>query len=269
MLEYLNSLPKAKKFWIISILVLIIIVFLVILKLKSKKNTELVFNWSSNTFEVVNTSATSSSSQNNMNTSEHDKTDVEDKKTEEKEEKKDQETDDKKWNLKDSTISIHEWDLVTISKEEKEKNKTENLMKEVDKTVLKEEQKTWSKTEITNANDIEVNRKEIKIKWNVDDLKVSYKEIHQKIKKEFDALWISEQNQYIKNANTLIWKEVFTKWNYVQKIKKLLTYINKEKKYAMIEKITQLWIKEILNWNFLTTLKTDRMLYNNAILEIM
>ena len=142
-------------------------------------------------------------------------------------------------------------------------------MKEVDKTVSEEEHKTWSKTEITNANDIEINRKEIKIKWNVNDLKVSYKEIHQNIKKEFDTLWVSEQNQYIKNANTLIWKEVFTKWNYVQKIKKLLTYINKEKKYAMIEKITQLWMKEILNWNFLTTLKTDRMLYNNAILEVM
>lgn len=265
MLEYLNSLPKAKKFWIISILVLIIIVFLVILRLKSKKNTDLVFNWSSNTFEVNTTTSTSSSSQNNINTIENDQTSVENKKTEEKEEK----IEEKKWDLKDSTISIHEWDLVTISKEEKEKNKTENLMKEVDKTVSEEENKTWSKTEITNANDIEVNRKEIKIKWNVNDLKVSYKEIHQNIKKEFDALWVSEQNQYIKNANTLIWKEVFTKWNYVQKIKKLLTYINKEKKYAMIEKITQLWIKEILNWNFLTTLKTDRMLYNNAILEVM
>ena len=172
---------------------------------------------------------------------------------------------------KDTSLTINEWEIVNISESEKDKLKTDNLQKEIIKeTIKKEEEKNlWWKTEITNANDIELSKKEIKISWDLENVKLTYNEIQKNIWKEFNKLWVSEQENIIKTLNSELWKDVFTKKNYNIKIKKILKYLTKEKEYVMIEKLTTLWIKYILNWNFLQTLKSDRMLYNNAILEIL
>lgn len=172
---------------------------------------------------------------------------------------------------KDTSLTINEWEIVNISESEKDKLKTDNLQKEIIKeTIKKEEEKNlWWKTEITNANDIELSKKEIKISWDLENVKLTYNEIQKNIWKEFNKLWVSEQENIIKTLNSELWKDVFTKKNYNIKIKKILKYLTKEKEYVMIEKLTTLWIKDILNWNFLQTLKSDRMLYNNAILEIL
>lgn len=172
---------------------------------------------------------------------------------------------------KDTSLTINEWEIVNISESEKDKLKTDNLQKEIIKeTIKKEEEKNlWWKTEITNANDIELSKKEIKISWDLENVKLTYNEIQKNIWKEFNKLWVSEQENIIKTLNSELWKDVFTKKNYNIKIKKILKYLTKEKEYVMIEKLTTLWIKDILNWNFLQTLKSDRMLYNNTILEIL
>ena len=172
---------------------------------------------------------------------------------------------------KDTSLTINEWEIVNISESEKDKLKSDNLQKEIIKeTIKKEEEKNlWWKTEITNANDIELSKKEVKISWDLENVKLTYNEIQKNIWKEFNKLWVSEQENIIKTLNSELWKDVFTKKNYNIKIKKILKYLTEEKEYVMIEKLTTLWIKDILNWNFLQTLKSDRMLYNNAILEIL
>lgn len=242
-LTTLNWLSLWKKIWIIVWLILVFL-WIIIYSNTWNKNEDRVYNVNTKTFQE--TTEISSSQKLEENTIEL---------------KSDKET----------SLTINEWEIINVSEWEKEKLKTENLQKEIIKeTIKKEEEKNlWWKTEVTNANDVELTKKEIQISWNLSDVKLSYKEIQKNIWKEFNKLWVKEQEVIINSLNSKLWNKLFTKKNYNTKMKKLLKYLTNEKEYVMIEKITQWWIENILNWNFLQTLKSDRMLYNNAILEIL
>jgi hypothetical protein len=104
----------------------------------------------------------------------------------------------------------------------------------------------------------------------VEELKSSYETTMKQISSEFKKLWVSEQDQIISNINRNIWSNVeITKNDYVKKVRWILQYLYKEHEYTMLEKILNWWTNSIVNWSFITTLKSDRMLFNNALIEVL
>jgi hypothetical protein len=175
-----------------------------------------------------------------------------------------------------TSIWNQEWETLNIDSQEELDSilKTDNLeewiVNDEQQQILQQEKKENQQL-LVAADDQSISKKEIQINsMTVEELKSSYETTMKQISSEFKKLWVSEQDQIISNINRNIWSNVeITKNDYIKKVRWILQYLYKEHEYTMLEKILNWWTNSIVNWSFITTLKSDRMLFNNALIEVL